>query len=244
LLNASARYEFAKRILDVAGALIALIFSAPIFIIASLLIKLDGGPVFFRQVRVGRHGRTFRMLKLRTMVPNAHKMELDLRKNIPENEGYGNVRKFHDPRITLAGRALRFTNLDELPQFINILKGDMSIVGPRPVPLEESYFYGDKRDAVLSVRPGLTGYWQIKRRMSTNYEERIRLDCIYVKKMNLKLDAYILLMTPISMLTSDYNSVTKSLPPAPTLVDSGTVTTLAKQSTNAKLDETIKDAAA
>jgi len=209
-------YDFSKRCLDVVGSVAGLLLSAPIFILASFLISLDRGPVFFRQERVGHNGKMFRMLKFRTMIPDAGRMENSLRKLHAANGGYGVVGKYHDPRITRIGSILRRTNLDELPQLLNVLKGEMSLVGPRPVPYEESLFYSDKRDNVLSVRPGLTGYWQIKRRMTTDYSERIALDCYYVKNRNLLLDTRILFTTPIAMLTSDYNSLTKPLPPLDT----------------------------
>jgi len=208
-----AVYDACKRCLDLVGAVIALIVSAPVIVLTALLIKLDGGPVFFRQERLGRNGRPFNVFKLRTMVRDAHKMESHLRREHASNGGYGVEGEYSDPRITRVGALLRLLNLDELPQLFNILKGEMSLVGPRPVPHEESLLYGDRRDEVLSVRPGLTGYWQVKRRVSTDYDDRVRMDCHYVRNRGPILDAYILLATPISMLTSDYNSVTKPLPP-------------------------------
>lgn len=206
-------YEAVKRIIDVFAAIFALTITAPILVIAGLLIKLDGGPIFFVRWCTGRNGRRFGMLKLRTMVPNAHEMEYHIREQHAADGGYGIPGEYADPRITRVGAILRLTNLDELPQIINILKGEMSLVGPRPVTEEETFFYGEHRDEVLSVRPGLSGYWQIKRRMSTDYDERVRLDCHYVRRRNLLLDAYIFFMTPIAMITSDYNSLTKPLHP-------------------------------
>ena len=212
-INENTAYDIVKRCLDIVGAIFALILAAPIFIISAISIKLDGGPVLFTQKRVGQNGRMFNMLKLRTMIPNAHKMEIHLRHEQASNGGYGTVGDFKDPRITKIGALLRLLNFDELPQLFNVLKGEMSLIGPRPVPYEESLFYGEHRDKAFSVRPGLTGYWQIKRKMSTDYDERVQLDCHYVQNRNLLLDAYILAMTPVAMLTSDYNSVTKPLPP-------------------------------
>lgn len=207
------QYDSAKRILDVIAALIALVILAPVFAVLAVLIKMDGGTVFFKQVRVGRHGACFEMLKFRSMIPNAHELQEEIGMKQAENGGYGSDRKFSDPRITKIGSIIRITNLDEIPQLINILIGDMSFVGPRPVPYEESMLYGDYRDKVLQVRPGLSGYWQVKRRMSTTYMQRIQLDCEYVDRRSIGLDLYILFMTPIAMLTSDYNSVSKPLPP-------------------------------
>jgi exopolysaccharide production protein ExoY len=206
--------DIVKRTMDVVGALTALIVFSPILLIAAVLIKLDGGPILFVQQRVGRNGRMFGMLKLRTMVPDAHKMEAFVRRAQSSAGGYGVAGEYSDPRITKVGAVLRLLNMDELPQFVNVLLGDMSLVGPRPVPEEESYLYGNNRDEILSVSPGITGYWQIKRRMDTSYCERVELDSYYVRNRNVLLDAYILIQTPASMLTSDYNSVTKPLPPA------------------------------
>ncbi|MHB0913502.1 MAG: sugar transferase [Armatimonadota bacterium] len=206
-------YDAMKRGLDIVAAILALGVAAPILAVSAIVIKLDGGPVLFTQERVGKGGKPFRMLKLRTMVANAHKLEYKLRMKHAEQGGYGVTEKYNDPRITKIGSLLRITNLDELPQFINILKGDMSLIGPRPVPHEESLFYGEHKDEVFAVRPGLTGYWQIKRRMDTDYAERVQLDRHYVQNRSVTLDAYILLATPIAMLTSDYNSVSKPLPP-------------------------------
>lgn len=238
-----ATYDIAKRCLDILGSIIALLISAPVFALASLLVRLDGGPVFFRQQRVGRGGREFTMFKLRTMVPNAQDLEIGLREAHAANGGYGTAGKYSDPRITMIGSLLRRSNLDELPQFLNILRGEMSLVGPRPVPYPESLYYGDRRDEVLSVRPGLTGYWQVKRRMSTDYDERIGLDCHYIRNRNPLLDAYILLMTPISMLTSDYNSVTKPLPPPSSQTPaSEPVRVLAQPAKSVQKDDSLRDA--
>lgn len=202
-----------KRVMDIVGAILALIVFSPLLLISAALVKLDGGPVVFVQKRVGRSGKMFGMLKLRTMVPNAHEMEAFVRRAQESTGGYGVPGDYSDPRVTKVGAVLRLLNIDELPQFLNVLKGDMSLVGPRPVPHEESFLYGRQRDEVLSVKPGITGYWQIKRRMDTNYDERAELDVYYVHNRSTWLDAYILFLTPISMLTSDYNSVSKPLPP-------------------------------
>ena len=206
-------YNLLKRWLDVIGGTALLVVVAPALVLAALLIKLDGGPVMFRQERMGRNGTTFTLLKLRTMVQGAHKMELHLKREQAAEGGYGVEGEYCDPRVTRIGAILRLFNIDELPQLINVVKGDMSLVGPRPVPFVESLLYDDHRDEVLSVRPGITGYWQIMRRMSTGYDERVEMDCYYVDNRSLKLDLHIFLKTPISMLTSDYNSCTKPLPP-------------------------------
>lgn len=206
-------YDTLKRLLDIAAALFGLVVVAPILIVAAILIKLDGGPVLFVQDRIGKYGRPFRMLKLRTMVPDAHEMESELREEQFSDGKIFGSESASDPRITRIGALLRLLNIDELPQFWNVLIGDMSMVGPRPVPYLESLIYGRYRPTVLSVRPGLTGYWQVRRRLNTDYMQRVLLDCYYVRNRGLWFDAYIMLITPISMLTSDYNSNTKVLPP-------------------------------
>lgn len=214
LRSGGSKYEHTKRHMDAIIAALALIISMPILVVATILIKLDGGPVLFKQTRIGRNGKFFEMLKLRTMVPNAHKMESLLKKEHDAQGGYGIEGNYSDHRITKIGAVLRMLNMDELPQLINVIKGEMSLVGPRPVPYDESLLFGRRRKEILSVRPGLTGFWQIKRRMSMDYKERIMLDTFYARRRNLQLDMYIALMTPISMLISDYNSVSKPLPPS------------------------------
>jgi lipopolysaccharide/colanic/teichoic acid biosynthesis glycosyltransferase len=206
-------YDLVKRWLDIIGATAFLIVAAPALILAAIFIRLDGGPVLFRQERMGRNGTTFTLYKLRTMVPGAHRLESNLKQEQSNDGGYGVAGEYCDPRVTRIGALLRLLNVDELPQLLNIIKGDMSLIGPRPVPFLESLLYNSHRDEVLSVRPGLTGYWQVMRRISTLYDERVEMDCYYVRGRSLWLDLYILLRTPLSMLTSDYNSCTKPLPP-------------------------------
>lgn len=206
-------YDRLKRWLDLLGAAAMLVITAPPLLIAAFLIKRDGGPVLFKHTRMGRNGDTFTLLKLRTMVPKAHEMEDDLKEQQCGDGGYGVCGDYADPRVTKIGRLLRLLNIDELPQLVNVLKGDMSLIGPRPVPFSESLLYGESRDKVLTVRPGLTGYWQVNRKMSTAYEERVEMDCYYVDHRSLALDLRIIALTPVSMLTSDYNSCTKPLPP-------------------------------
>lgn len=205
-------YDILKRGIDIIGAIIALILSAPILAVSTLLIRLDGGKAFFVQPRVGLDGETFGMFKLRTMIPDAFKLESIIAREQHTNGGYGVAGEYNDPRITKVGAILRKFNLDELPQFINVLKGDMSFVGPRPLPLPEKPLYGGKLHKAFSSKPGITGYWQVNRRLSTMYDERVEMDCHYAKKRSLLLDVLIFLQTPISMLTSDYNSVSKPIP--------------------------------
>jgi lipopolysaccharide/colanic/teichoic acid biosynthesis glycosyltransferase len=206
-------YDLVKRWLDIAGATLTLVVTAPLLILAAILIKRDRGPVLFRQQRLGRNGEAFTLLKLRTMVPDAHRMEIDLKREQSSDGGYGVCGEYLDPRVTRIGCLLRLLNIDELPQLLNVIKGDMSLVGPRPVPFLESLLYGESREEVFSVRPGITGHWQVNRRMSTGYDERVAMDLFYARHRSLWFDLKIFLLTPISMLTSDYNSCTKPLPP-------------------------------
>ncbi len=207
------RYDLLKRWLDVVGAALSLVVTTPLLVLAAILIKKDGGPVLFRQQRLGRNGVAFTLFKLRTMVPDAHRMETDIKREQSSDGSYGVCGEYSDPRVTRIGCLLRLLNIDELPQLLNVILGDMSMVGPRPVPLLESLLYGQSREEVYSVRPGITGHWQVNRRMSTGYDERVGMDLFYARNRSLLFDLKIFLQTPISMLTSDYNSCTKPLPP-------------------------------
>jgi lipopolysaccharide/colanic/teichoic acid biosynthesis glycosyltransferase len=173
-----------SRPLDVllAGALLAL--AAPLLALAALAIRLESrGAVFYRQLRVGRHGRPFRLWKLRTMVPGAESM------------GAGIYVLEGDPRITRIGRLLRRLSLDELPNLVNVLQGDMAIVGPRPTVQEQVDRYTDRQRRRLEVKPGITGWAQINGRTSLPWPERIELDVWYVEHRSQRLDLEILLRT-------------------------------------------------
>ncbi|MFE8000180.1 sugar transferase [Bacillus cereus] len=169
-------YAFFKRTLDIIGAIVGLIVFSPFFIIIPILyMRGDAkGPVFFRQSRIGKDGKVFGIYKFRSMVVNAEekleKNEVLYKKYVDNNY---KLEPEEDPRITNIGRFLRRTSLDELPQFINVLKGDMSLVGPRPVIQEELKEYGSKTSDFLSVSPGLTGYWQVSGRSDVGYPERV-----------------------------------------------------------------------
>lgn len=189
-----------KRSFDVASATTLLIFCAPLFVAAALAIKLTSrGSVFFTQERVGLHKRTFRMYKFRTMVPDAEKRQAELTKL---NEAAGPVFKIrNDPRVTPIGRLLRKTSIDEIPQLLNVIKGDMSLVGPRPLPLRDyAGFSEDSHRRRLSVRPGITCSWQIGGRSSIPFEEWMRLDLQYIDKWSFWLDLRILLKTVPAVL--------------------------------------------
>ncbi len=184
----------AKRIMDILGAIIGMLLAWPFLAVAAALIKLeDGGPVFFIQNRVGMCGRIFPMLKLRTMRVGA---ERELEQVLPMSAIHGPAYKIpHDPRITRVGRFLRRWSLDELPQLINILAGDMSLVGPRPEQAWVVEQYGEEQKKRLLVKPGLTGPMQIQGRGLLETDERARLELDYVEHGSLSRDLLILIRT-------------------------------------------------
>jgi len=187
-----------KNIMDIAGAFFAILIFSPLFILIPILIKLDSrGPVFFKQKRCGLGGREFEMYKFRSMVNDAPVMREDL-----SSEVEGSVFKIKkDPRITRIGRFLRRTSLDELPQFLCILKGDMSLVGPRPLADEEMSADRKWKRMRLTVKPGLTGLWQVKGRATGKFTDWVRYDEEYVEKGSLFLDIKLLLLTIWTVIT-------------------------------------------
>jgi lipopolysaccharide/colanic/teichoic acid biosynthesis glycosyltransferase len=185
----------AKRVLDVLGSLAALLILSPLLLLIGALVRLDGGPAIYAQVRVGRHGREFRMFKFRSMRPDSDRqLEGLLAGNKHANGVTFKIKD--DPRITLVGRWLRRFSLDELPQFHNVLLGDMSLVGPRPpVPREVAlYTLADRRR--LSVKPGITCIWQISGRAEIDFPGQVRLDVDYIETQSLGRDIWILARTP------------------------------------------------
>jgi Undecaprenyl-phosphate galactose phosphotransferase WbaP len=186
-----------KNIMDYTGAAVILILLSPLFLFLFWKIKKDGGPAFFGHVRIGRNGRPFKCWKFRTMVPNAQAVLKELFEKDPaaQAEYEENFKLQNDPRITKVGHFLRKTSLDEIPQFINVLFGEMSLVGPRPVVDAEKKYYGDKFKYYTSVKPGITGLWQVSGRSDTGYEKRVALDVDYVENWSLGRDIYILLKT-------------------------------------------------
>ena len=188
-----------KRIFDVLIASILLILTLPVFPLIAFVVLMDGWPVFHEHRRIGWRGRMFGCLKFRTMRENADTiLEAALRQDPALRSEWDATRKLrNDPRVTRVGRILRKTSLDELPQLLNVLKGDMSLVGPRPVmPDELEKYYGPAGTSTyLSVRPGLTGLWQVSRRSDTNYRDRVVLDCAYVANMSLANDVGLLFRT-------------------------------------------------
>jgi lipopolysaccharide/colanic/teichoic acid biosynthesis glycosyltransferase len=187
----------AKRALDVAGASVGLLVSAPFLAAAAAAVKLeDGGPVLYRQRRVGKDGREFDLLKLRTMVVGAERL------------GAGYAVDEGDPRITRAGRVLRRLSVDELPQLWNVVRGDMSLVGPRPTLAYQVERYTDRQRRRLEVKPGITGWAQIQGRASLPWSERIELDVWYVEHRSFWLDLRILARTPFALFTGTYKGET------------------------------------
>ena len=186
--------------MDLLLSTIALVVLSPVFLIISIMIKIDSkGKVFFKHKRIGRGGKTIYIYKFRTMVENAEEL---IKQFTPEQmkEFKENFKLENDPRITRVGKFLRKTSLDELPQLINIIKGDLSIIGPRPVIEEELEKYGNNKEKFLSVMPGLTGYWAANGRSCTTYEQRMSMELYYVDNISFKLDAKIFFKTIISVI--------------------------------------------
>ena len=192
-----------KRLLDVLGALCGLIVSLPLTLVIALAIKLDSpGPVLFTQTRLGRGGRAFRLIKFRTMYVDAEARLAELlRADAGLRLEYETFHKLQaDPRVTWVGRLLRRYSLDELPQFVNVLRGEMSLVGPRPyLPRERRKMNGSERH-ILSVMPGLTGYWQVHARNGVAFEERVEMDLHYVHARSFRLDVDLLRRTVMVVL--------------------------------------------
>ena len=202
----SKSYLFAKRFLDISTALFALVIFSPIFLVISLfyLFGDNKGPVFYQQRRIGQNHEEFGIYKFRSMVVNAEEKlyaDKDLYAKFVEN-GY-KLPTEEDPRITKFGAFIRKTSLDELPQFINILIGNMSIIGPRPVVERELVEYGDRVDEFLSVKPGAMGLWQASGRSEIQYPERADLEISYVEHANLWFDFKILFMTVLAIFKGD-----------------------------------------
>lgn len=193
-----AFYRAAKRAFDVAfSACVCIVLAVPVVATCAAICLDSPGKPFFRQERVGKGGRPIYIYKLRSMVSDAH--ERPERYMTPEQlEVWRREQKLdHDPRITRVGRFLRRTSLDELPQFINVLKGDLSVIGPRPVTVEETYEFGDGRDEFLSVKPGITGWWQVTERNGATWEngQRQLLEIFYVRHASFALDLRIFVRT-------------------------------------------------
>ena len=211
-IKKSRFYKMTKRLMDIIFSIILLIVFLPIIIIVAILIKLDskGSILADTPERVGKNGRTFKMYKFRSMIQNAHEI---LRENPKFIKLFATYKKESyklkdDPRVTRVGHFIRRHSLDEIPQLINVLAGEMSLVGPRayyPDELrEQQKKYPDTRDSVkvvLSVKPGITGHWQVSGRSEINFDKRIEMDADYVKRRSVIYDLYIIAKTPIAMIS-------------------------------------------
>ena len=194
----SKYYKYLKRFLDIVLSIFLLIVLSPVFIVIAFLIKVNTrGPIIFLHKRIGRNKKTFLCAKFRTMHPESeYILERLLTQNEKVKEEYlENFKIINDPRITNIGKLLRFTSLDELPQLLNVLKGEMSLIGPRPITDQEIKKYGSSFKEVFSIRPGMTGLWQVSGRNKLSYKRRVMLDLIYVKTLNPLMDFRILLRT-------------------------------------------------
>ena len=191
-------YKLIKKLFDFLFSLLILIVFLPLFIIIALLIKLSSrGPIFFSQERIGKNNIPFKCIKFRTMYPEAKDILQNLlKKDDKIKREFEETHKIkNDPRITTIGKLLRKTSLDELPQFINVLRNEMSIVGPRPIVKAEKKKYGKNFIKVLTIKPGITGLWQVSGRNNLTYKKRVDLDLNYVKNYNLLMDIRILIRT-------------------------------------------------
>lgn len=195
-------YPFAKRIFDIFFSLLAIFSLLPLLLILALIISMNGGRPIFTHARVGRDGELFYCLKFRTMVIDSEKVLLDLleKDENARREWKANKKLSDDPRVTPFGRFLRRSSLDELPQFVNVILGQMSVVGPRPITAAEMAEYGDKSEIVTSVSPGVTGLWQVGGRNDLTLAERCAMDVAYVKRANFMLDLQIIWRTVAAVL--------------------------------------------
>jgi Undecaprenyl-phosphate galactose phosphotransferase WbaP len=190
--------ELFKRLFDILFSLSVLILFAPVYLLLAFSIALSSsGPIFYVQERVGKNRKRFYCLKFRTMVENADDILLEIMEKSPHlrQEFEDNFKLKQDPRITGIGRFLRMTSLDEFPQFWNVLKGDMSVVGPRPLVEEELPRYGRHINKILTIRPGITGLWQVSGRNDIPYPRRVQIDLYYANDKNLWMDMWILFKT-------------------------------------------------
>jgi len=209
-------YFFMKRMMDIVGSLVCVIIFSPFFVLIAVAIRLSSsGPIIFRQKRIGLYGKRFIFLKFRTMyVNNDSTVHREYVRNLIEGQngngsrtnlsgGNGGYKIVNDVRVTPIGKFLRKTSLDELPQFFNVLKGDMSLVGPRPpIPYEVEKYEVWHRRRVLEIKPGISGLWQVRGRSRTTFDEMVRLDIRYMKEQSLWMDVKILLQTPWAVLSA------------------------------------------
>ncbi|HRR56889.1 MAG TPA: sugar transferase [Acidobacteriota bacterium] len=206
--------QILKRIMDLCGSLVLLVLLAPLMALIALLVKATSkGPVFYLQRRIGQYGQSFSFLKFRSMYTNVdssvHERYIDEYIRQGKNAAFGPDGKaifklVEDPRVTPLGRFLRKTSMDELPQLFNVLKGEMSLVGPRPpIPYEILRYDVWHRRRILEVKPGITGLWQVFGRSRTSFDDMVRLDLQYARNWSLWLDLKLLLLTPIAVFRGD-----------------------------------------
>jgi Undecaprenyl-phosphate galactose phosphotransferase WbaP len=201
-----ATLQTVKRVIDLAVVATAMALFLPLLIAIAIAIKLTSdGPIFYGHTRIGRHGKKFKAWKFRTMYPNGDAILREyLARVMSARVEWDNDRKLrNDPRVTPIGKLLRKLSLDELPQMWNVLKGDMSIVGPRPIVESEVKLYGEVFRHYTTVKPGITGLWQVSGRTNLSYEDRVLLDQFYVRHWSPWLDVYILAKTVVALLKRD-----------------------------------------
>lgn len=198
--------KYIKRLIDIIMSVVAIVLLIPIYIIMIIVLYvIQGKPIFFIQKRMGLKGKEFKIYKFRTMKNNAEELIQNFTKE--EKELYEkNYKLKNDNRITSLGKILRKTSLDELPQFINILKGDMSLIGPRPIVIKELEKYKEKKEEFLSVRPGLIGYWQAYSKEDTTYEERIEMELYYIRNESFVFDIKIFFKSIITVIKKAINN--------------------------------------
>ena len=200
-------YLFIKRIFDIICSIVGIIFLVPLTIIIKIVFICTGdfNSIFYRQKRLGKNGKIIKIFKFRTMVPNAEEiLEKWLKENPEKRKEYLKDRKIeNDPRITKVGNFLRMSSIDEIPQFINILIGDMSLIGPRPVVPDEAENYGKNKTKFLSMRPGLTGYWASNGRNNISYKERIKMELYYIDHCGILLDLQIIFDTIFAVIKKE-----------------------------------------
>lgn len=191
-------YELVKRVMDIICSFVAIVVLSPVFLITAIAVKTDGGKVFYSQTRVGKNNKHFRMYKFRSMCENAEKLQKELLKY---NEVDGPAFKMKsDPRITKVGKFIRKYSIDELPQLLNILKGDMSIVGPRPPLVNEVEKYTPYQKQRLLIKPGLTCFWQAYGRSALSFDDWMDMDMKYIKKRNIWLDIKLIIRTVYAVI--------------------------------------------
>ena len=191
-------YRVLKRLFDLLFSLFLIIFLIPLFFIIGILIRVNSkGDIIYSQKRIGKNNKTFACYKFRTMHPQAkYLLKKILQNNQTLKKEFENTRKIsNDPRITNIGKFLRFTSLDELPQIFNVLKGEMSFIGPRPIVKSEIKKYGKNFEKVFSVKPGISGIWQVSGRNKLSYKKRVELDIIYSENISFLLDIKIFIKT-------------------------------------------------